>query len=269
MSELIVNNELCIQCGICSDVCPTGVVVMGDQGPRAEDADFCVRCGHCVAVCPQGALSHQKAPLEDQPEIAAYPVLDPETATRFLRSRRSVRAYKPESVPQEKLERLLDIARFAPTGHNTQGLSYLVISDQETLRNISRVTGDFLVKKAEDGILPEKYSHLVKKVRAQGKDIILRGAPHLLLALAPKSFAIGRDNSRFSFAYTELYATALGLGTCWAGLVEIGINAEYELLLRLLDVPAGQKVVAALMAGYPRVTYSRLADRDPLRVTWR
>ena len=59
----------------------------------------------------------------------------------------------------------------------------------------------------------------------QGLDNILRDAPHLILAMAQKDFVRGRENSVFSLAYLELFAPSLGLGSCWAGIVEMCIFA--------------------------------------------
>lgn len=56
--ELIqVDQEKCIRCGFCADVCPTNVINMEGDGPRATKQS-CIACGHCVAVCPEAALDN-------------------------------------------------------------------------------------------------------------------------------------------------------------------------------------------------------------------
>ena len=61
------------------------------------------------------------------------PMLDPDTALEFLRQRRSIRNFRDELVPEEKIRQLLEAARFAPTAANSQGMYYLVIQDRDLI----------------------------------------------------------------------------------------------------------------------------------------
>ncbi len=263
-------SPACVKCGLCAEVCPVGIVGLDDAGPKLLAANACVRCGHCVAVCPHAALDHSLAPLADQLPLGDYPVLDAATAARFLRSRRSIRRYKPEAVPQETLLKLLDIARFAPTGGNTQGLSYLVVSDRALMRQLTECVVGWLEDQVRDGVAwARPYAAVARGYRQTGRDVILRDAPHLIVALAAKNFPIGEKNTRYSLAYAELYAPSLGLGTCWAGFFEMCGFAGHPALYELLAIPADMAITGAIMAGYPRNRYQRLVDRNPLKVDWR
>lgn len=143
MSFIQVDQSKCTKCGSCAKVCPTGVIGMDENGPKAI-SQFCLACGHCVAVCQSAALDNVKTPLANQVRLKKVPVLDEDTAAAFLRSRRSIREFKKMPVPREKIKQLLNIARFAPTSGNSQGVSYLVIDDPDTLRSITAVTIDWL-----------------------------------------------------------------------------------------------------------------------------
>ncbi len=97
----------------------------------------------------------------------------------------------------------------------------------------------------------------------------MRDAPCLVVAITEKNFLRrGRDNTHFSLAYAELYAPAIELGTCWAGIFEACAAAGYQPLLNLLNLPEDMAVTGGLMVGYPKYTYKRLVDRNPLQVTW-
>lgn len=267
-----VNPERCTQCGLCVKVC-RGTLGMGDHGPVAVH-DFCIACGHCVAVCPAGALDHIRAPLDKQVLLEKSPLPDAETAARFLRTRRSVRSFHKKRVPRETIRELLDIARFAPTACNSQGVSYHVVDDPDTIKNIASVIADWAEEDLQHGALgsspwSQNTAHTIRCYRENGADAILRDAPCLIIAtVARNRLALGRDNTHFALTYAQLYATALGLGTCWSGLFEYCAAAEYEPLLRLLKLPENSIITGAFLAGYPVYTFKRLVDRDPLQITW-
>jgi nitroreductase len=109
----------------------------------------------------------------------------------------------------------------------------------------------------------------VRGARETGKDIVLRDAPHLIVALCDKSFPGGPNNAHFSLAYAELFAPSVGVGTCWAGFFLLAAFSGYTALFDILNLPEGKTVAGALMAGYPRHKHRRLVDRNPLNVQWR
>lgn len=269
MEAFKVNQDKCVKCGICGKVCPAGIIKVEDHGPKLLFPNACLVCGQCVAVCPQEALDHEKTPLANQVNLSKFPVIDTETAANFLRSRRSIRCYKEEKVNRQTLEQLINIARFAPSAGNTQGLSYIIIESSDILQKITALTIDWMEELINSGqSWAKRYAGLVKAYRKTGKDVILRGAPHLLVATAPVDLLPGRDSGHFALAYVELFATTLGLGSCWAGYVENCAAAKYPPLLELLKVPEGKMVAGAIMVGYPGYTYKRLVDRNDLDLKW-
>lgn len=269
LSILTVDQSKCTKCGLCAEVCPPRIIELGANWPEMTLAERCIACGHCVAICPQAALDNEKNPLANQLPLEKFPVIDSDTAYKFLRSRRSVRMYKKEPVDHDTMLKLLDIARFAETAGNSQGLSYQVIDDPEMLQEIIKVTIDFLDREYKAGhSWAQRYGRYVDMYRKEKRDTVLRGAPTLVLALANEELMTAWDSARLSFAYVELFATTLGLGTVWGGYVELCASSKYQPFLDLLNLPAGKKVCGALMVGYPKIKYQRLVDRNPLQVTW-
>jgi nitroreductase/NAD-dependent dihydropyrimidine dehydrogenase PreA subunit len=269
MGFLHVEKTKCTRCGACAAVCPGSLILIGHDGPEERNMRACLACGHCVAVCPVEALDNLHAPLAGQVSLEGYTSPTPEAAATFLRSRRSIRQYREEQVPREVLLQILDTARFASTGGNSQGLSYLVMSDREKLRRVSSATIDWMEEEIYRATpAAEYFSGIVRGARQTGKDVILRDAPHLIVALCDAEFPRGQENAHFAFAYAELIAPTLGVGTCWAGLFQRCAIAGYRPVLDILDIPDHKKVAGGLMAGYPKHKYHRLVDRNSLDVTW-
>lgn len=57
VSTLKLDENLCIGCSLCSQVCPQQVFEMDNGKARITDIDACMECGACVNNCPVAALS--------------------------------------------------------------------------------------------------------------------------------------------------------------------------------------------------------------------
>ncbi|MGH4124690.1 MAG: nitroreductase family protein [Clostridium sp.] len=264
MDFITVNEEKCIKCEQCINACPAFVLKMGENVPEEVANTTCIACGHCVAICPSGAIDNKKTPLSNQVDGKEFPKLNAEQAEHFLRSRRSIRNYQDKSVSREKLTKLVDIARLAPTGSNRQGISFVVVEDKQLVKKAV----ELIIEMLENSPLNASYKGLISVYRETGVDPILRGAPNLIMTTADEDFSNGRGNSISSLTYLELFAPSLGLGTCWAGYFEYCASLKGSPLLKLFNIPEGKTITAAVMVGYPKYSYKRLVDRNPLEVTY-
>ena len=269
MSWLTVDRFRCVQCGLCVSVCPRGLIRFGAGWPSLATPQLCVACGHCVAVCPLSALDNSRAPLSGQLPLPDPRRPEPESTLFFLRSRRSIRCFDSKPVARDLLRRLLEAARFAPSGGNSQGISYQVIDSRPRLRQLTASTVAWMEEPAQT-LSPKApvYAQYVAMYRQSDCDSILRDAPALILGTAAKTFARGRENTLLALEYAELYAPTLGLGTCWAGLLEDAAFAGYPPLLEALRLPDEKQLTGALMAGFPKIVFQRLVDRQPLDITF-
>ncbi|MBN2072261.1 MAG: nitroreductase family protein [Candidatus Krumholzibacteriota bacterium] len=144
-----------------------------------------------------------------------------------IRMRTSVRAYKADTVEEEKLGRLLEAARLAPSGKNGQPWRFIVVKDKET------------------------RSRLVPACKNQE---FIAEAPVVIVACGYEEEAYkkmgGYWNSLpvdigIALEHLMLAAEAEELGTCW-----IGAFIEEE-VRDILGVPEGVKIVALTPVGYP------------------
>jgi len=53
---LVLDMDKCVGCGMCTQVCPQGVLAMSDGKARIVDRNGCMECGACAMNCPTEAL---------------------------------------------------------------------------------------------------------------------------------------------------------------------------------------------------------------------
>jgi nitroreductase len=153
-----------------------------------------------------------------------------------IRRRKSVRSYLDKPVEGEKLQRVLEAARMAPSASNRQEWRFVVVTDpQKRSRLAEEAAGQRFVAEAP----------VVIAACAQTDGKIMRCG----LACYPIDVAIAID-------HLTLAAAAEGLGTCWIG------SFDPEAVRRILSIPEEIVVVELLPLGYPedpkRVGKSRL-----------
>jgi nitroreductase len=138
-----------------------------------------------------------------------------------IRNRRSCRSYESTQVPVDKIAKLLDTARLAPSAGNIQPWHFIIVNDLERRMRIARgcLFGRFL---AESPVV-----------------IVGCGDQHASPRWYAKDTCIAMEN-------LVLAATGEGLGTCW-----IGAFNEKE-IRKMLKIPVHLKIVALLALGYPR-----------------
>lgn len=274
MSLVNINPEKCRRDGICVAECPMALLTQPekDQPPvaMAGAEEICINCGHCLAVCPHGALELRAMPL-DQTDPLDPALLPPaEQVDLALRARRSIRVYKDEPLTRQQLAELIDVARYSPSGYNRQPLHWLVISDPDHLRSIGQEVVEWMghVIKQEPALAAQMHlERLVSRWRA-GEDVVLRGAPHLVVTHAPEDESSAQAASTIALTFLDLGANSRGLGACWAGFVMRTASA-WPPMIQALDLPQDHACFGAMLLGRPRFSYQRIPARNPARITWR
>jgi nitroreductase/NAD-dependent dihydropyrimidine dehydrogenase PreA subunit len=270
MGLLKIDESRCKKDALCVRDCPTNIIQLSENGfPEiipGGDAG-CLECGHCVAVCPHGALSHTRIPMQSSPEIKQELRISEEQAAQFLRSRRSVRHFKDKAVENQKLRRLIEIARYAPTGGNSQLVEWLVLSDKSRIKEIAGLTANWLRQIVKIPQVVETSPYLPKAVAAwdAGEDSILRGAPVLVIAMAPGTAMNGMVDLTLALSYLDLFAPAVGLGTCWAGLLQ-GAMLNSASIKEAVGIPVTHTHHYPIMLGYPDILFYRLPERKEPKI---
>jgi len=274
MSFLSVDPGKCVHDGVCVAECPLNLIEIDTISllPKASNGaeERCVKCGHCIAVCPHEAISVDGIKVKDcfPLKIGMQPSID--QVDQLIKSRRSIRNYMDMKIEHEKISKLIDIARYAPTGGNNQKVQWLVINSRDEVKKIAIATIEFmrgLIK--QNHPLAEKYNldSLVKRFDS-GADGIFRGAPALIVAYAPKEYGLATVDCTIALSYLDIAASSFGLGCCWAGFFMIA-STQSASVIKILDLPEGNICVGGLMIGYPKYNYHRIPPRKDAQIIWR
>jgi Ferredoxin len=261
-----INRELCIQCGACIDDCPFHVIEMAPDYPSLNPTreHHCIRCQHCLAVCPTGALSILNRRPEDS--LPLLPQNLPSTAqmTTLIKGRRSIRRFLPEPLAPEVINAMIAIAANAPTGKNNRKCLFTVIDDPASMETFRLETMAGLRRAVVEKRLGEQLGYFRHVVSAwdQGKDIIFRKAPHLLMVSAPSDIATPDADIVITMSYFELLAASMGIGTLWNAMIRWALSAIDIDLYRRLGIPDDHVKGYTLLFGRPAVQYCRTVQRD-------
>ena len=274
MNPFNIDPQKCNKDGICVMACPTKVIQRKSSDdpptPAPDFSDYCLLCGHCVAVCPTGAFSMNWLNPDQCLPFNKENTLTPEQAEQFIRSRRSMRNFKDTPVERPKLEKLLEIACFAPSAKNSQPWYWTVVEDPAEVRRLAGMVIDWMRNVIKSSPEQAEIRGLPRVVAAwdAGHERICRGAPHVIVVHSDRNYGFGAEDSALALGYFELFAPTLGLGSCWGGYFYSAVNA-YPPLYEALGLPTGHRAFGAVMVGYPKLTYRRMPLRSKPRITWR
>jgi len=274
MNLVEIDAEKCQRDSICVAECPVRVLELKSEDavpvsiPEADE--LCIRCGHCVAVCPTGALTHEYLSPDACPPVRKELALGPEQVEHFLRSRRSIRTYKKTPVDRDTLSKLIDIARFAPSGHNSQPVRWLVVHERQEVLRLAGMVIDWMRYVQKEHPTMARTLRMDRAITAweAGMDPICRNAPHIVVAYGDKSNMMAQTACVIALNYLELAATGFGLGTCWAGYFNAAATS-WPPLQGALALPENHVSYSAMMVGYPKFAYHRLPARKEANISWR
>ena len=273
MDNFNVRAERCVCCGLCLMECPNRLILMDSETGRPKlrvyGEEDCILCGHCVAVCPKKALNIEPLPEEAFTSLNKDLQVSFEQIEQFLKSRRSIRAFKDKPVPAEVLRQIMDAARFAPTAKHKQPVSWIMLADPVKSHRAAELVIEWMEIIRKEQPEQAKYYRVAGLIAGwrRGLDMILRGAPHLAVACAPKGDIWHSSDAAIALTYVELAAHACGVGACWAGYFTQAANI-YAPLREFLGLPENLEVFGAQMLGWPAVKYQRLPWRKPLDIAW-
>ena len=174
------------------------------------------------------------------------------TVMEAIEKRRSIRKFKPDPVPDEMINQMLEAARLAPSGTNRQPWRFQIIKDgalkkklyEEATFGVEAIVNAPVVIVCGSELLTFVKGH---KLAPPGSEYY--GAENEDWEELKKFIPDANMYTAIAVEHMVLTATALGLGTCWVQRIKFGQVA------RTLGWPRHIVVLALLPVGYP--------DEDP------
>ena len=155
--------------------------------------------------------------------LSLRPILEfmySDEALKLIESRRSIRSYKPDMVPDDLIDKVIEAGTFAATGGGRQSPIIIAVKDRKTRDKLSKLNADIMGAETDP----------------------FYGAPVVLIVLADRSSSTYLYDGSLVMGNLMLAAHALGLGSCWIHrakeefdrpegkeiLKDLGITGDYE-----------------------------------------
>lgn len=164
-----------------------------------------------------------------------------------IKSRRSVRKYKPDMVPQEIIDKIIEAGLYAPNGMSYQNTIIIEVTDKK---------------------LRDEISEMNRKImgRPEGTDPFY-GAPAMLIVLAKKDYPNGVYDGSLVMGNLMLAAHDLGIGSCWIHRAKEEFETDWgKNLLKSLGIEEEYEGIGHCALGYADGEYPKAHPIKPNRV---
>ena len=153
---------------------------------------------------------------------------------KIMKNRRSVRTYTEESIPEEKLEQILNAGLLSPSGRAIRPWEFIVVQDKDTLQKLADCR--------------------------DGSANMLKGASAAIIVAAdPEKTDVWIEDCSIAMTQMHLMADCLGIGSCWiqvrlryAGKAAPEGTTTESYAQTLLGIPKEYNVEAILSLGMPK-----------------
>ena len=167
---------------------------------------------------------------------------------RSLRERRSIRKFKPDMVPREKIEAIIETGLYAANGRGQQKPIVIAVTDRALRDKLSKANCE--IGGWESGFDP------------------FYGAPVVLIVLAPKEWPTYIYDGSLLMGQLMQAAHAEGLGSCWIHRAKEEFEMEIgRAILKKFGIEGDYEGIGHCVIGYP-VEIPEAAPRKEGRVYW-
>lgn len=178
-------------------------------------------------------------------------------------TRRSTRSYSSTPVEKEKLEKIIEAGRYAPSGGNNQTNHFIVVQNPEVLKKLAELAQNAFAKME---ITEKTYSSLKSSIMQSKKGgyIFYYHAPVLIIVANQKDSGNNIADCSVAVENMMIAANSLDLGSCWINQIH-WLTEEPAMLkyLQELGLKENERVYSSMIIGYPKSADGK-PNRTPL-----
>ena len=164
-----------------------------------------------------------------------------------MKSRRSIRKFKPDMVEQEKIDQIVEAGLYAASGMGKQATKIIIVKNKAFRDKLSAINGKIMGQ--PEGVDP------------------FYGAPVVLIVLADKDWFTGIYDGSLVMGNMMLAAHTLGVGSCWIHRAKEEFEIpEYKEILKSLGIEGNWEGIGHCILGYADGEEPAAAPRKDHRV---
>lgn len=184
----------------------------------------------------------------------------------LFKTRRTIRDVKTDPVPDELVEKVLEAARWAPSGANMQPWEFVVVRDPQLRAGIVEIINDYRQNEFFMYEATREDWQGPKWTPETGKKLVMQNAPVQILLLGDartkagfpmaaqytdqKMVSLFESTLANAFMYMMLAATSLGLASFWVSATKMpSVKARLRMLLG--NIPMHMEIYDLFCMGYP------------------
>jgi nitroreductase len=180
-----------------------------------------------------------------------------------LMTRRSVRKFQDKQIPDEILNKIITVGRYAPSALGLQPWGFVVVQNQDVLNRISKYCIPIMIKGMEHakGGMSEAFLSMIK---SEGYSIYYH-APTVIMVCGSIGNRFKEIDCALCAENMMLAAHALGIGSCWIGSTDIAFDNKE--IMAEFEISEGYEPVGTIIFGYPADVPETPEKKAPL-VKW-
>lgn len=164
-----------------------------------------------------------------------------------IKTRRSIRKYKDEAIPEEVLSKIVEAGTYAPSGMGRQSTIILAVTNKEVRDQLSKINASVMGSNSDP----------------------FYGAPVVLVVLADKSIPTHVYDGSLVMENLMLAAHDLGVGSCWIHRAKETFETEASKeLLKSLGIEGDYEGIGNCILGYPEGEVPNAKPRKENFVYW-
>ena len=159
-----------------------------------------------------------------------------------IKSRRSIRSFKPDAIPRTDLDVVLDAGIWAPSGMNAQAWHFTAITKRDLIERLNA-----LIKESLRSSIDERLRAMVERAQAD----FYYGAPVVVIASGEVESPTIAPDCALGLQNMMLAAASLGLGSCWVHAPTRLADGPKTMALRAeLGIPDNHAIFGSMALGY-------------------